>query len=357
MKYAKKNLYFYSYFLNELFFILGSISFGRKGINLKNTYINLCTKKEFNFIVFNNLLTAIFILSSLLYIFNIEQLPIFSQESRLIIFQRLGLLTWILDVVWIALPISIIIKRNILNLRSNFDYILILLALFFVITKGGKTDILFIIYSFFIYSVIFRDDKVNKLLNYFVILIPVTAIFSTFIILNVWENDTPLFSYIYNRILTTGDSLFMGYVSDYLQSIRSVDIVEYFFGGIRERLLGLYGINVPERFIFGFNLWGYYYPDSFGVGPNARTNIIGFIMFGPYLSAIFAYIVGFLFSLSRSYIKFYKDPTITNLIIYCLISVYSLYFFIDPSLAVAYIIKIIIVITPIAFVASIRIRK
>jgi hypothetical protein len=149
----------------------------------------------------------------------------------------------------------------------------------------------------------------------------------------------------------------MGYNSEYLQSTRSVSIDEYFFGGIREKFLGLLGVNVAERFIFGFDLWGYYYPDSYGVGPNARTNIIGYIIFGPFLSPIFAYFIGFLFSLSRSYLKFYSNLKITTLLIYCLICIYSLYFFIDPSLAVAYIIKIILVIGPIAFIASISFKS
>lgn len=352
-----QNKYFINFIFCEIFFILGTQIFGRKILKInKINCIDQVKDEKLFFLYFNKLLLIIFIFITIIYLIKLGNLPILINESRLIIFQNLGIITWVIDVVWIGIVLSVTIKRNFYKLRGKYDYLICILAIFLILTKGGKTDLIFILFALFFYCTLLDDNKFKKILRNLTLCIIILIIPLTYIILIVWENDTGIFTYLINRIITQADSSFMGYNENYLGELREVSIVDVFFGGTKEKILTFFNIEAEERFIFGYDLWNYYYPDSYGVGPNARSNIIGLIIFGEYFSPIFTFIIGLIFSLSRSYLYFYKTISISKIFLFCLVNSYSFYFFIDPAVAIAYIIKICIVLFPLIFISNIKFK-
>ncbi len=337
-------VYLVSFLTTEVGFIAASIWGGAKNLQLRRLTPD-ATECSW-FLVFHYLFVTTFLAASFIYLWNVG-LPVLQEASRLITFQELGILTWILDVTWVGVPLSVLLKRNFLNRKSAIDYLLLIFSFFLFATKGGKSDIVYILFVLHVFSQVTGATSTKRIESILLMAIPILIFIITSIILATWGVEVSAFQVVLERFLLFGDVFFMGYNEAFLATVPDVGVFDYFFGGIKSIFNSLLGNYSSPRFILGYAISEFYYGVEEGIGPNARHNILGFILWGPIFSLAFSICCGFVFRFCRKNVLG-SGRNLFYIFLYCIINIYSWMFFVDPSLAVGYILKIILVVLPLA---------
>ena len=339
-----KLVYFLSFIATEITFLIVTLWGGAKHLKLRRLTPDSVEKSWY--LIFHYLLVATFLLSTSLYLLSVG-LPVLQATSRLITFQELGMLTWILDVTWVGVPLSVFIKRHFLNRKNIFDYVLLALSFFLFATKGGKSDIVYILFVLHIFSQVTGSTSVKRVESTLLIALPILLVAITSVVLATWGVETSALQVVIERFLLFGDVFFMGYNDLFLATVPDIGFFSYFFGGTKAIIDSILGNTETERFILGYAISAFYYGSGEGIGPNARHNILGLILWGPAFAVVFSALCGAAFRICRRYVLGH-GKNLFSIFFYCIINVYAWFFFIDPSLALGYLLKIAIVIPPLA---------
>lgn len=339
-----KLVYLASFLVTEVAFLIATLWGGAKHLKLRRLIPD--SVKNPWYLIFHYLLVATFLISTLSYLLSVG-LPVLQTTSRLITFQELGMLTWVLDVTWVGVPLSVLIKRHFLNKKSVFDYFLLILSFFLFATKGGKSDIVYILFVLHIFSQVTGSPSVKRVETTLLIAFPILLVVITSVVLATWGVEASALQIVLERFLLFGDVFFMGYNDSFLATVPEIGFFSYFFGGTKSALDAIFGNAESERFILGYAISTFYYGSGEGIGPNARHNILGLVIWGPVLAVAFSALCGVTFRSCRRYVLG-NGKNLFSIFLYCIINVYAWLFFIDPALAVGYLLKIAIVVSPLA---------
>lgn len=333
--------YILSFLATEIAFIAATVWGGAKQIHLRRMTPNAFERSWY--LTFHYLLVATFLASTSIYLWKVG-LPVFQEKSRLITFQELGILTWILDTTWVGLPISILLKRHFLKRKNIIDYPLFCIAFLLFATKGGKSDIVVILFILHIFSQVTGAVSTKKLESTLLVAFPFLIIIITGIVLTTWGVETSALQIVLERFSMFGDVFFMGYNKSFLATVPDIGVIDYFFSGTKSSINSLLGTGTSSQFILGYAISEFYYGSGEGIGPNARHNILGLILWGPIFSVAFSVLCGLAFRICRSSL-FTNGKTLFEIFLYIIINIYSWLIFIDPALAVGYLLKLTIVIS------------
>ena len=339
-----KLFYIASFLAAEMAFLIATLWGGAKHLKLRR--LTPDAVKNSWYLTFHYLLVATFLISTSSYLWS-AGLPVLQATSRLITFQELGMLTWVLDVTWVGVPISVLIKRHFLNKKSLFDYFLLVLSFLLFATKGGKSDIVYILFVLHIFSQVTGSTSVKRVESMLLIALPILLVAITSVVLATWGVEASALQVVLERFLLFGDVFFMGYNDSFLATLPDVGFFSYFFGGTKSAVDAFFGNVESERFILGYAISTFYYGSGEGIGPNARHNILGLVLWGPVFAVAFSALCGATFRMCRRYVLG-RGKSLFSIFIYCIINVYAWIFFIDPSLALGYLLKISIVVPPLA---------
>lgn len=339
-----EDFYLISFLITEFIFVAATLSLGAKGMRLRRIIPTASDNSWY--LIFHYVLVATFLVATVIYLWRVG-LPLFQTSSRLITFQELGLLTWVLDATWVGVPLSVLLKRHFLNKKNIFDYFLLSLGFFLFATKGGKSDIVYILFVFHIFSQVTGATSTKRFESVLLLALPAMIVVVTSVVLATWGVEASAFKVVLERFLLFGDVFFMGYNHSFFATVPDVGFFEYFFGGTKSSIYSILGYASNERFILGYAISEFYYGSGEGIGPNARHNILGLILWGPVLGVLFSAFCGGAFLLCRRFV-FWNDRGIFSVFIYCIVNVYAWVLFIDPALAIGYLLKIAVVISPLA---------
>jgi hypothetical protein len=336
--------YLASFLATEIAFLIATLWGGAKHLKLRRLIPDSVENSWY--LIFHYLLVAAFLISASSYLLNVG-LPVLQATSRLITFQELGMLTWVLDVTWVGVPLSVLIKRHFLNKKSVFDYFLLILSFFLFATKGGKSDIVYILFVLHIFSQVTGSTSVKRVESALLIALPVLLVLITSVVLATWGVEASALQVVLERFLLFGDVFFMGYNDSFLATVPDIGFFSYFFGGTKSAIAAIFGNAEGERFILGYAISAFYYGSGEGIGPNARHNILGLVLWGPIFAVAFSALCGATFRACRRYVPG-GGRNLFSIFLYCIVNVYAWFFFIDPSLALGYLLKIVIVVPPLA---------
>lgn len=328
------DFYFYSFLSTETAFLFGCFSFGPPRLWKSQELVG-----KDSFTIIHHCFIAIFWVSSVAFIAK-AGLLLFNAESRLIVMQSMGALSWFVDVCWVAVPILVMIRRTLLGTRKTLDAISLIACILFLLTKGGKSDFVVLVFSAYLVAFVGRNERALLWAKRSVLAVPFLLLGVTAITLAVWgQAENPLKSVLY-RLVFFGDALYEGYSEDFMNSLTQTSPLNYFFNSINSFINSLIGLPTEDRVVLGYEMAHYYYGIKEGIGPNARTNILGLYLFGSYGAVLFSLIVGMVFGAIRRGIR---PRSYSGVLLYCLMNVFSMYLFIDPSLAAGYFLKVAIV--------------
>lgn len=328
------DFFFHSFLATEAAFIAGCFVLGAPRLHAAGDM-----KNRRNFDAISRVAMIVFWLSSAIFVSEAGFL-LFASESRLIVMQRLGMVTWFVDVCWVAVPIIVMMRGAADGKISWHDRLAVLACILLLITKGGKTDFVLLIFSAYLVAFVFQNRKGLLVSNVLMIVAPVLILAVTGVTLIVWDNDSNPLLLLMHRLLMFGDAFFQGYNGYFLYHIRDVSPLTYLAGTVSDFFSYLLGERPEERLVLGYEMSNYYYKVSEGMGPNARVNILGLYLFGQYGAIVFAFIVGATVSVIRRGIR---PTTYTKCLLYLTLNIFALYFFIDPSLAIGYLMKLAVV--------------
>lgn len=339
-----KSVYLVSFLTTEIAFFIATLAGGAKHLKLRRLMPDSFERSWY--LTFHYLLVGTFLMSTSVYFWRVG-LPVLQATSRLITFQELGILTWVLDVTWVGVPLSVLIKRHFLSQKSSLDYLFLALSFFLFATKGGKSDIVYFLFVLHIFSQVTGSTSVKRLESILLMALPIMLVAITSVVLAAWDVESSALKVVLERFLLFGDVFFMGYNESFLATVPDIGFLSYFFGGTKSAMDNIFGIVESERFILGYAISAFYYGSGEGIGPNARHNILGLILWGPVFAVAFSVLCGTAFKICRRHV-IGGGRSVFSIFLYCIINVYAWLFFIDPSLALGHLLKIIVVVPPLA---------
>ena len=350
--------YWTSFLLTEASFLLGFFIFcSRRGIARSNDAAWLKPDTSLiTHIYWANLIITLLV--STLYLLSTGPL-LFERTSRLIIFQQLGVIAWFMDIGWIALPISILFKKK-AGRFSPLDMVVLTACFFLLLTKGGKSDFLILLFALSVTAIHLSLHRVERTINRFMVVSPPLLALATAIVLSTWESELSVTGALIERFLFFGDAFVLGYNRNFIDWLPEVNFFEYFFPSILRALDQLISFGAPlqERYVLGFKMYEYYYGIESGIGPNARHNILGLILFGKEGAILFSFLCGTALGILRSRVIRASSGSILSSFVYTLLSTFSIFIMIDPSLAAGYFLKILIYVSAmIVFIKVFHVMK
>lgn len=328
------DVYFYSFIACELALLAGCFLLGAPRLQKAKALRDART-----FDIVHHCFLAVFWLSSLAFLSK-AGLLLFTAESRLVVMQNLGALSWFVDVCWVAVPILVMMRWALLGKRTRLDVVSLAACILFLLTKGGKSDFIILVFSAYLVAFIGRNERALLWARRSVLAVPFVLLAITAITLLVWgQSQNPLIS-VLQRLVFFGDVLYQGYTDDFMHNVQHTSALNYFFHSISAFVDSLTGQPAEERVVLGYEMALRYYGIEEGIGPNARANILGFYLFGPYGAVVFCFFVGAAFAALRRGLRM---QTYTGMLVYCLANVFAMYVFIDPALAAGYFLKLAVV--------------
>lgn len=173
--------YWTGFLLTEASFLLGFFIFcSRRGIARSNDAAWLKPDTSLiTHIYWANLIITLLV--STLYLLSTGPL-LLERTSRLIIFQQLGVIAWFMDIGWIALPISILFKKKV-GRFSPLDMVALTACFFLLLTKGGKSDFLILLFALSVTAIHLSLHRVERTINRFMLVSPLLLALATAIIL------------------------------------------------------------------------------------------------------------------------------------------------------------------------------
>lgn len=339
-----ENEFFIGFLSTEFAFIIGFFLFCTKGgIATINTNCELRLQSNWPLVsalCWANIITVT--IFTALYLFR-TGLMLFDKTSRLDTLQQLGVVAWFIDIGWVALPASLMIKGKIKGMGAA-DIFIVALCFFLLLTKGGKSDFLILLFTLGIASIHLAIHKARYYLTLAALLSPLLLMVATAAVLYVWDSELTVFEALIERFLFFGDAFILGYNKSFLDSLPDIGFFEYFFQSIVANIQTILSASVApnERFVLGFKMYEYYYGVESGIGPNARHNILGLVLFGSVGAIVFSFCCGAIFGILRSRVLILSRSWVFSSFSYILISTFSVFMMIDPSLTAGFFLKIIV---------------
>lgn len=341
--------YFYSFIYTEIMFIFPLILMRRNYVRLSpdiNTRFIAYKSWNNGYSVFYYSSLVLLLSTSLIY-FSKVGVPIFNQISRLDSNESVGILSWFTDIYWICFPAMVIIKRFIYRRRSIIDYLMILFCFLCLLGKGGKADFFFLVVTLFMVKEVYQIRELNRIVKILSYLSPFIILGLMVIIFSVWGARSNVLNSFFERFVLFGDVFYQGYNKNFIEFLpKDIGLMDYFFGGTMNKIRGLFGIPLKEKVIFGYEISKYYYNIDSGIGPNARQNILGLYLLGPYLSGFFSLSLGIVYlNIRSSRWLINKKTSVSSLkiVFYIMFCTYSSFIFVDPALAFGFYLKILTV--------------
>ncbi len=115
-------------------------------------------------------------------------IALLDRTSRLETFQELGVVAWFVDVGWVALPVSVVWKAKLRRIGA-LDYFAIFSCLLFLMTKGGKSDFILLIFVLSVASLHLSLNKLRKIMTVAALVSPLLLLALTAVVLTVWDSD------------------------------------------------------------------------------------------------------------------------------------------------------------------------
>lgn len=325
------DVYFYSFVACEVALLIGCFVLGAPRLQKAKALRGART-----FHIVHHCFLAVFWASSIAFLAK-AGLLLFTAESRLVVMQQLGVLSWFVDVCWVAVPILVMMRWTLLGTRTRLDAVSFAACILFLLTKGGKSDFIILVFSAYLVAFVGQNERALLWAKRSVLAVPFVLLAITAITLMVWgQSQNPLIS-VLQRLVFFGDVLYQGYTDDFMQNVQQTSALNYFFHSISAFIDSLTGQPAQERVVLGYEMALRYYGIEEGIGPNARANILGFYLFGPYGAVVFCFFVGVAFAALRRGLRM---QTYVGVLAYCLTNVFAMYVFIDPALAAGYFLKL-----------------
>lgn len=336
------DVYFYSFLGCEIALLAGCFVLGAPRLQKATEPVDADTFRTIHYCFL-----VVFWASSLAFVGQVGLL-LFNAESRLIVMQQLGALSWFVDVCWVAVPILVMMRWTMLGERTWIDGISLVACILFLLTKGGKSDFIILVFSAYLVAFVGQNARALLWAKRSVLAVPFLLLAITAITLAVWgQSENPLIS-VLHRLVFFGDALYQGYSDEFMGNVQQTTPLNYFFTSIDSFATSLIGIPARDRVVLGYEMALHYYKIEEGIGPNARANILGFYLFGPYGAVVFCFFVGVVFALLRRGLAL---QTYSGMLLYCLMNVFAMYLFVDPALAAGYFLKLAVVFTAVLVLA------
>jgi hypothetical protein len=256
--------------------------------------------------------------------------------SRLTSFKDIGYLSWLYDGLLLSAPYVLFLKRYKIK-KSYSDFIVMLFIFSAFLLKGARSDALYILWGgYFVYKG-YKLVNFKKILFKISLIVLIVVFFATAISLKMHDSDTSIVKTLWTRTLAFGDVFFMGLNEPFLNKLGHIDAMSYLFSPIYSVFAKLGIISPPDKTKIGFELYEYHYKVFAEIGPNARHNILGYILFGFYGAIVFSLICGVILGVSSS--LFNLGSTELKKYFFSIISMFSVFIMIDPTLFVGYTLK------------------
>lgn len=255
-------------------------------------------------------LSVLLFVVSQLSVYAVTGLPIFL-ESRLEAFATGGGFGFLSRVILVTSSIALVCAfyRLLMMRRSRlsraFDHGVVLFCIAVAIVSGSKGALLSLVFTVSLaifyarrfHGAVQAEARVRRI---FLALIGLAfpVAFATIYLQAGIDNPLELASVVAMRFFQTGEIYFMVYPGDVLQRLPDGNgLLALFYSPLGSLRL------VPREYLpvnLGLQAFWYHYDTSLLAGPNARHNVFGLHYFGPYLSVVFSFLLGLLFSLVRN---------------------------------------------------------
>jgi oligosaccharide repeat unit polymerase len=362
-----KEYYFYSFMFTQLSFVAGFM------LTKPISYRTLIKENNKSTLIYDVSTKYLYLLSLILYLFSIlttyyiNGIPLF-MESRLEAFSGgsgFGIFGRIIPITTII--ILSIAFYNIFFIKKRtyiVDKFVILTVIINAIFSGSKSEILYIF--FVLFFVIFfnyqsSSDKIIVIkkrferLKWYLLLfsiVVVLLIINIQVSLKYGADNTmnPLFVLLM-RLINSGDIFFEVYPNDYINYASTANGLEALFSPILGTFRLMTWGELPDS--IGLQIHQMLYQTDLIEGPNTRHNIFGLFYFGPYVSIIFSFILGYLISYFRNKFYFKVRKSLNGMIVYILIAINILAFEVDPVMTVSNLTSIVIIFIPLYFISKV----
>lgn len=332
------DFYFYSFLYTEVMFLIPLLFMRKNYVKINDdSHERFLAYKRWNYgySSFYYTTTILLIITSIYY-FAIVGIPILNQLSRLDTNESAGIISWFTDVYWVCFPAMVAIKRYVYRRKSFVDYVLLLLCFVCLLVKGGKSDFFFMIVSLFLVKEVYQIRELAKVVKILSYISPLIILGLMVVIFSVWGANGSVVSAFFERFVLFGDAFYQGYSKPFMDSLpKDIYVWDYFFGGTINKLSMILGYPVKDKVIFGYEISKYYYNIDSGIGPNARQNILGLYLFGPYFCGVFSFVLGLIYLAIRRGTFLVNNRTRAyslRVVFYIIFCTYSCYLFIDPTL-------------------------
>jgi hypothetical protein len=262
--------------------------------------------------------------------------------SRLVVMQEMGWVSWLYDGSTMLVPVLVLLKRYVLEERSRADWVVLTIVLFALTTKGGKSDFVLAAFAVFLVGSAFSVRGLLNAAKVLYVAVPILLFAVTILVLSAWGSEMTAADLLAGRFVLFGDVFFQGYDATVFAGLPDTNWFQYFFGSLANAWSQVTGALAPPRVVLGYELSKYYYGVDEGMGPNARHNILGLYLFGFWGSLPFSFACGLAVSFVRAR-PLLGTTSAVGVALYLAANIAIVFVMIDPTLGVAYMIKLAIV--------------
>ena len=223
---------------------------------------------------------------------------------------------------------------QVLEYKKKLYMLCFVFALLTCLLSGSKGSILAVLYSYFGYKYFFKNEEVKVSLKYYLLIVffPIGVLLLSFE--SNAENVSVAFAKLLARFVANGDTYYMAYPNDVIDSLHYSKPFSNLFLGILGPLR-LVSYNSVEPLV-GANLYWTVVPSNYGIiaGPNARLAVMGWVYFkwmGLLLSACCGWFAAFLMYNSK---RFFSNSLLGVFLFFQLYSK-SLSILTDPNLLIS----------------------
>jgi hypothetical protein len=330
--------YLWSYLLTEVAFWAGFFSFARPVRLVQVRAEGLAG--EVTFLRFYYCMVVLLVGSVAAFVAK-AGLLITQDVSRLVVMQEMGWISWLYDGTSMSVPVLVLLKRYVLDKKSRADWLVLGVVLFALGTKGGKSDFIVLCFSVFLVGWVFSLPRLLRALKVFYVAAPLALFAATALVLSAWSVEMSVTELVLGRLILFGDAFFQGYDRLVFDSLPETNLFRYFFGSIADVWSSLTGPGGQSRVVLGYE-WSKYYGFDEGEGPNARHNILGLYLCGFYGAIAFSFVCGAFVAFVRTRLLPVMR-SVGRVAAYLTANIAAMYVMIDPSLAVGYLLKLVIV--------------
>jgi len=236
--------------------------------------------------------------------------------------------------------------------QKFYNYIYLLLVIFFQLASGNKTNMLFLVYFLFILNLFMLKIKgrealhvINKVAKYqkYIIIASIPLIFAVIYIQYVnsgadVEKLSALSSLVF-RVVSFGDIYYMTLPNDVITHMNNDSAFLQLF----KDPLGFFRIvpwnNLPID--CGIEIYQYHITDNAIGGPNARYNYFAMLYFNPIGQFLYCFFLGLIVSFLRNMLFMLMSKNIVYGALYALVTFNIIYIYQDQAFTLARFLNII----------------